>query len=125
MQSQEFIRVIRRIRGSPRPNFMPLVSFVVKNVEEDDLMRMHRLGHGVWLAGLMLAFGVFAVAVFAGDDAKEEKPAENPYAPKKGISPADLRSFIERMQDAPAPIHERPGYSEGIVEAAERILATK
>jgi thiol-disulfide isomerase/thioredoxin len=88
-------------------------------------MRMHRLGHGLWLAGLMLAFVVFTVAVFAGDDAKEEKPAENPYAPKRGISPAELRSFIERMQDAPAPIHERPGYSEGIVEAAERILATK
>jgi thiol-disulfide isomerase/thioredoxin/uncharacterized membrane protein len=88
-------------------------------------MRMHRLGRGLLLAGLMLAMNVFAVAVFAGDDAKEEKPAENAYAPKKGLSPAELRQFIERMQDAPAPIHERPGYSEGIIEAAERIMASK
>ncbi len=88
-------------------------------------MRMQPLRHGLRLAAFMLAVTMMAFAVFAGDDAKEEKPAENPYSPKKGLSPAELRQFIERMQDAPAPIHERSGYSEGIIEAAERILASK
>jgi thiol-disulfide isomerase/thioredoxin len=88
-------------------------------------MRMQSFRHGLRLAVFMLTAALMAFAVFAGDDAKEEKPAENPYAPKKGLSPAELRQFIERMQDAPAPIHERPGYSEGIIEAAERLLATK
>src|SRR5689334_9417945 len=88
-------------------------------------MRMDSIGYGLRLAAFIVATGVIAAGAFAGDDAKNDKPAENPYAPKKGLSPAELRQFIERMQDAPAPIHERPGYSEGIIEAAERILATK
>jgi thiol-disulfide isomerase/thioredoxin len=66
-----------------------------------------------------------ASVLIAADDAKEEKPAENPYAPKKGLSPDELRQYIERMQNAPGPIHERTGYAEGIIEAAERILASK
>jgi thiol-disulfide isomerase/thioredoxin len=88
-------------------------------------MWTHRLGRGLVQVGLMVAIGLMAAALIAADDPKEDKPAENPYAPKKGLSPAELRQFIERMQDAPAPIHERPGYAEGIIEAAERILAGK
>jgi thiol-disulfide isomerase/thioredoxin len=75
--------------------------------------------------GLAIGIGLVAAVLIAADDAKNEpKPADNPYAPRKGLSPAELRQYIERMQDAPASIHERPGYSEGIIEAAERILAS-
>jgi thiol-disulfide isomerase/thioredoxin len=76
---------------------------------------------------LSVALGALLVAsvLIAADEAKEEKPAENPYAPKKGLSPDELRSFIERMQNAPGPIHERSGYAEGIIEAAERMIASK
>ncbi len=72
-----------------------------------------------------LCMSLCAVVLFAADEAKEDKPAANPYAPKKGLSPAELRKYIEKMQDAPASLHERPGYAEGIAEAAERILAGK
>jgi thiol-disulfide isomerase/thioredoxin len=92
---------------------------------EEHVMRPNRFGIVLRRIGLAVGMLVFTGALVAADDAKEEKPADNPYAPKKGLSAADLRKYIERMQDAPASIHERPGYAEGIIEAAERILATK
>ena len=49
----------------------------------------------------------------------------NPYAPRKGLSPEELRKYIEQLQEAPASIHARPGFADGMLEAAEKILAAK
>src|SRR5258708_25337710 len=74
-------------------------------------------------AGILCCFVLSAAWLVAAEDAKEDKkPTENVYAPKKGLSPTDLRAYIERMQDAPTSIQERPGFAEGIAEAADRIL---
>ena len=99
--------------------------------------------NGLWLrlgrsapalaAACVIGVGLVAVRLNAADekdDAKQEakdetKPEENVYAPKKGLSPEQLQKFIEQRQEAPASIHERPGFAEGIVEAAERLLAGK
>ena len=79
------------------------------------------------LGRLCLAAALLCLAAWAGsaDRAKGEKPAENPYSPKAGLSPADLRRYIEHLQDSPASLHERPGFAEGMLEAADRILAAK
>ncbi len=75
---------------------------------------------------LLIGLGYAAAQLYAADAAKDDaKPAENLYAPKKGLSPAQLQEFIERRQESPAALHERPGFAEGIVEAAERIIAGK
>ena len=37
----------------------------------------------------------------------------------------ELRKYLDRMEDAPASIHHRPGFAEGIVEGADQILAKK
>ena len=58
-----------------------------------------------------------AVAVLAAD-AKKPKPDDNPYAPRKDLSPKELREFIEHLQDAPTALHERPGFAQGMREAA-------
>ncbi len=44
--------------------------------------------------------------------------------PKKGLLRPTAKT-TEQRQEAPASIHERPGFAEGIVEAAERLLAGK
>ncbi len=76
--------------------------------------------------GLLLSLGFSAAWLVAAEETKEDKqPTENVYAPKKGLSPAELQKFIERMQDAPASLQERPGFADGIAAAADRILAGK
>jgi thiol-disulfide isomerase/thioredoxin len=63
--------------------------------------------------------------VWAADGDKPAKTDENPYAPKKNLSPQELRTFIEHLQDSPTSLHDRPGFAEGMAEAADRILAGK
>jgi thiol-disulfide isomerase/thioredoxin len=58
----------------------------------------------------------------ASDD---DIPDVNPYAPRPGLSAAELVDFIFDMQDKPKSIQDRPGFAEGIVEAADRILAAE
>ncbi len=61
----------------------------------------------------------------AGDSATKEKDAkQNPYLPRKGMPVEDLKAYIERMQEAPASIRDRPGFAEGMAVAAQRILDT-
>ena len=88
-------------------------------------MRTFRFGKMWRRTGVAVAVGLIAVMSVAAGHAKDDKGADNPYAPRKGLSPTELRQFIERMQDAPNSIHERPGYSKGVVQAAEQLLAGK
>lgn len=63
-------------------------------------------------------------AAKADDEKATEAKADNPYLPRTGMSVEDLQAYIERMQEAPASIRSRPGHSEGLAVAAERILET-
>jgi thiol-disulfide isomerase/thioredoxin len=66
-------------------------------------------------------------AAKSGDQNSEgEKTVQkvNPYLPRKGMSAEDLQAYIERMQDAPESIRNRPGFAEGMAAAAQRILDT-
>jgi len=49
----------------------------------------------------------------------------NPYSPRSGLSPIELVDFIFDMQEKPKSIRARPGFTEAIVEAADRILSTE
>jgi thiol-disulfide isomerase/thioredoxin len=48
----------------------------------------------------------------------------NPYLPRKGMSVEDLQAYIQRMDDAPETIRNRPGYAEGIAVAAQQLVDT-
>ncbi len=48
----------------------------------------------------------------------------NPYLPRPGMPVEDLQAYIERMQEAPESIRDRPGFAAGIAIAAQRILDT-
>jgi thiol-disulfide isomerase/thioredoxin len=41
------------------------------------------------------------------------------------LSLEELHKFLDRMDGAPASIHHRPGFADGMVEAADQILAKK
>src|SRR5262245_48287938 len=75
---------------------------------------------------VLASIALFWVAARAADDTPAEKktdaPAKNPYLPRKGMSVEDLQAYIERMQEAPESIRNRPGFAEGMAVAAERIL---
>jgi len=49
----------------------------------------------------------------------------NPYSPRAGLSTIELVDFIFDMQDKPRSIQARPGFTEAIVEAADRILSAE
>ena len=55
---------------------------------------------------------------------RKKTPKPNPYLPRKGMPVEDLKAYIERMQEAPASIRDRPGFAEGMAVAAQRILDT-
>ncbi|HEY2826752.1 MAG TPA: TlpA disulfide reductase family protein [Pirellulales bacterium] len=66
------------------------------------------------------------VAKSNGQESTSEKASQkaNPYLPRKGMSIEDLQAYIERMQEAPESIRNRPGFAQGIAVAAQRILET-
>ncbi|HEX3998466.1 MAG TPA: TlpA disulfide reductase family protein [Pirellulales bacterium] len=71
-----------------------------------------------------LAFLTLTALAPAADPAKP-KADDNPYAPRKGLSNDELRKFIEHLQDAPSSLHERPGFAQGMLEAANQLLRGK
>ncbi len=60
------------------------------------------------------------------DDADSEPPAEdiNPYSPDEGLSSFELVDFLFEMKDKARVIQSRPGFTEAVVEAADRLLTT-
>ena len=82
------------------------------------------------------AFAVLAVALsvfrdpligLAGRAADEvqTEPAANPYQAPADLSLAELCDFLERMLRKPETIRNRPGFSEAVLDAADRVLAFK
>lgn len=65
-------------------------------------------------------------------DEKEEKDkpaaaaeaASNPYLAAPGLSAFDLVDYILDMQEKPKSIRRRPGFSDAVSEAADRVLAS-
>jgi peroxiredoxin len=62
--------------------------------------------------------------IFALADDGESKPEDNPYLPREELTAAELREFIERMQQSPQTIKLQPGFAEAIGVAVDRLLAT-
>lgn len=56
--------------------------------------------------------------------AAEEESKVNPYSAKPGLSTADLVKFIDKMLDKPKSIQGRPGFTEALCEACDRVLKT-
>lgn len=49
----------------------------------------------------------------------------NPYAPPTGLSPRELAEFVLEMRDKPRSIQFRDGFREGVVQAADEVLAAQ
>lgn len=47
----------------------------------------------------------------------------NPYGARAGMTPMELVEFIFNMQEKPASIRARPGFSAAVVAACDRVLA--
>jgi thiol-disulfide isomerase/thioredoxin len=81
-----------------------------------------------YVIGLLIASTAFSLAASWAEDepTAADKPAVkvNPYLPRKGMSVEDLHAYIQRLQEAPETIRNRPGFAEGIAVAAQRILDT-
>ncbi len=88
---------------------------------------MAMLARSIFKCGLLL---LLACTELTHHSAQAEEPAtagnppkaENPYIPRKGMSTEDLQAYIQRLQEAPETIRNRPGFAEGIAIAAQRIL---
>jgi thiol-disulfide isomerase/thioredoxin len=89
----------------------------------------------IWILAVLLLAATWLPSARAADDSsdkpavgnsssKETAAKENPYLPRKGMSVEDLKAYIERLQEAPASIRDRPGFAEGMAVAAQRILDT-
>jgi thiol-disulfide isomerase/thioredoxin len=59
----------------------------------------------------------------ATDDAEPEPAEINPYSADEGLSSFELVEFLEDMKEKPRVIQSRPGFTEAVTEAADRILA--
>ncbi len=75
------------------------------------------------LGAILLA--TMAICSWTALRAEDDAAADNPYIPRKGMAVEDLRAYVERMQEAPVSIRNRPGYATGLAIAAERILESE
>lgn len=62
------------------------------------------------------------------EPAKEEKPAAedpaiNPYAAKPGLNTEQLIAYIQKMLDKPKTIQGRPGFTEAVSDACDRVIS--
>ena len=57
-------------------------------------------------------------------DELEELATRNPYAPREGMSPQELIEFIFDLEDRPKSIQMRDGFTAGLVEAANQVVAS-
>ncbi|HEX5033508.1 MAG TPA: TlpA disulfide reductase family protein, partial [bacterium] len=60
----------------------------------------------------------------APDEEKKQTAEEesNPYSAKPGLTSDKLVAYIEKMLDKPRSIQSRPGFTEAVVEACDRVL---
>jgi thiol-disulfide isomerase/thioredoxin len=63
----------------------------------------------------------------ASDSEDEPEAVEsevNPYSPDEGLSAFELVDYLLEMKEKPRVIQSRPGFTAGVVEAAQRVLAS-
>lgn len=90
-------------------------------------------GRKIWLAlGIMVAL-TFSITIGRPLEAEEDSvPAaaevsavaadDNPYLAGEDLSPEQLARYLEKMMLKPESIRLRPGFSEAMLEAADRLL---
>jgi thiol-disulfide isomerase/thioredoxin len=78
---------------------------------------------GRLLLALLAALLVVMPGAAAAQDDEAAPAAQNPYIPRSGLAPDALRRYIERLEESPRTLQGRPGFAQGIVVAADRILA--
>ncbi|MEX2121404.1 MAG: TlpA disulfide reductase family protein [Pirellulales bacterium] len=89
-------------------------------------MVLHALRGGCRLAVVGCALAAFWNCPAAGAFEDSQKQAdENLYLARPGLAPQELLDFIERMESKPKSIRSRPGFSEALIDAANRILAAE
>jgi thiol-disulfide isomerase/thioredoxin len=89
-------------------------------------MVLHALRGGCRLVVVGCALTGFWNFPPAGAFEDSEKQAdENLYLARPGLAPQELLDFIERMESKPKSIRSRPGFSEALIDAANRILAAE
>lgn len=66
-----------------------------------------------------------AIAPALPADPNAAAPEDNPYKADAGLSVAELVDFLFDMHDKPNSIRTRPGFTEAICDAADRVLAGK
>lgn len=57
-----------------------------------------------------------------GDSSSLSEKKINPYAAPRGMATPQLVDYIFDMEEKPRTIQERPGFSEAVIEAAERLI---
>jgi thiol-disulfide isomerase/thioredoxin len=57
--------------------------------------------------------------------ATEAAAEVNPYSAKPGLTTAELVAYVLKMLDKPQSIQARPGFSDAVVAACDRVLAAK
>lgn len=57
------------------------------------------------------------------DAPKADEPEVNPYLARANLKTAELVDFLLNMQEKPKAIQSRKGFTEAIVDAADRVLA--
>lgn len=62
-------------------------------------------------------------AANSASEGTPEAPSDNPYLAPDDLSAEQLARFLERMQAKPDTIRARPGFTEAIVDATQRLLA--
>src|SRR5687767_6510363 len=81
----------------------------------------------VWLgcvgAGIVALTLASRPPVVAADEAAED--ISNAYLAGSDLTAAELVEFLERMQRKPETIRNRPGFSEALLDAADRLLAAR
>ena len=82
-----------------------------------------------WVGGFCFVLSLVCLmsTVGIGQEA-DQAPAEettNPYLAPSNLSPEELVEYIERLKRKPETIRNRPGFSEALLNAAERVLAAR
>src|SRR5262245_24274524 len=71
----------------------------------------------------MFVVAILLPTALAADDPPPS--TDNPYLAPADYTVPELVEFIQKMQEKPLSIRTRPGFDEAILDAAERVLATK
>jgi thiol-disulfide isomerase/thioredoxin len=106
------------VPGSEQPDLEPL--------QPDDTGRVFRAG--VYYCSLAddadPAQGNDDPDAAPEDEQESAAPEINPYAADEGLSSLELVDFLLDMKEKPRVIQSRPGFTEAVTEAADRVLAS-